>query len=88
MYYINIFNILCSYSKSNSDLIIFDIVSYILISFTSKHFGAIFYLPKTITMVLVRELKQIGKYLARKVINSKFKSKNTIFIELTKRFEK
>ena len=69
MYYVNIFNILCSCSKTNSDLIIFDI-----------------YLPKTITKVL-RELKQIGKYLA-KVINSKFKSKNTIFIELTKRFEK
>ena len=54
-------------------------MSYIL-TFTNNHFEAIIYLPKTITISLVRELKQIGKYLA-KVINSKFKSKNTIFIE-------
>ena len=85
---INIFNILCSYSKSNSDLIIFDTVSYILISFTSKHFGAIFYLPKTITMVLSKRIKTNWKIPTKKVINSKFKSKNTIFIELTKRFKK
>ncbi len=61
-------------------------MSYILTSFTFNHFGAIIYLPKIITMVL-RELKQIGKYLA-KVINNKFKSKNTIFIGLIQRFEK
>jgi hypothetical protein len=43
-----------------------------------------FIYQKLLLWYLVRELKQIGKYLARKVINSKFKSKNTIFIELTK----
>jgi len=59
-------------------------MSYILTSFNFNHFGAIIYLPKIITMV-IRELKQIGKYLA-KVINNKFKSKNTIFIGLIQRF--
>ena len=68
MYYINIFNIPCSYSKFNSDLIIFDIVSYILISFTSKHFGARLYLPKTIE-VLSKRIKTNWKILSKKSNN-------------------
>jgi hypothetical protein len=51
-----------------------------ILTFTNNHFEAIIYLPKLLLWSLVRELKQIGKYLA-KVINSKFKSKNTVFVE-------
>jgi hypothetical protein len=69
MYYINIFNIPCSYSKFNSDLIIFDIVSYILISFTSKRFGAILYLPKTIAKVLSKRIKTNWKISSKKSNN-------------------
>lgn len=69
MYYINIFNIPCSYSKFNSDLIIFDIASYILISFTSNHFGAILYLPKTIAKVLSKRIKTNWKIPSKKSNN-------------------
>ena len=38
-------------------------------------------------MILSKKIKPNWKIPSKKVINSKFKSKNTIFIELIKRFE-